>query len=191
MTTTLDELLRRPGTWTLDADRSSASFRSTSLWGLVKVKGRFTGISGSGSVGTDGSSGGELVIDASSVTTGNDKRDTHLRSDDLLQTSSHPQITYRASAATALGPDRATLSGTLTIAGTSQPLEIEAKVGDIDDGDVTISASFAVDRSAWGIGWRKMGMTKMSTPVEVVARFTPSAVGSAPAGAGPEDVDPV
>lgn len=164
-------LLSTAGTWELDSERSSVAFRSTSLWGLVKVKGKFTGLSGGGRIGTDGSLSGELTIDATSVGTGNKKRDSDLRSDNFFKTASHPQITYQASAITPLGSDVARVTGTLTIAGNSQLLELEAKVEEIDDVGATVSARLDIDRSAWGVNSRKMGMTNMSTPVEVVARF--------------------
>jgi polyisoprenoid-binding protein YceI len=167
----ITNLLGTAGTWELDSDRSSIAFRSSSLWGLVKVKGRFTGLSGGGTIGSDGSLSGELVIDASSVTTGNKKRDADLRADSFFKTSSHPQINFRASGVAPLGTDGARVTGTLTIAGTSQPLEFEAKVEELDDTGATLSARVDIDRSVWGVSSRKMGMTNMSTPVEVVARF--------------------
>ena len=152
------------------------AFRSTSMWGLVPVKGRFTGLTGGGSIGPDGVVGGELVIEASSVTTGNVKRDTHLRSDDFFRTTSHPQIIYRASAITPLGGDRVRVSGVLTIAGTSRPLEVDATVQEVDSAAATVSAHLNIDRSAWDVTFRKMGMTRMSTSVDVVARFKRSSV---------------
>jgi polyisoprenoid-binding protein YceI len=164
-------LLGTAGTWELDSDRSSIAFRSTSLWGLVKVKGRFTGLSGGGDIAADGSLSGKLVIDATSVTTGNKKRDADLRADTFFKASSHPQITFQASGVTPLGTDGAKVTGILTITDTSQPLEFEAKVEELDDTGATLSARVDIDRSVWGVSSRRMGMTNMSTPVEVVARF--------------------
>jgi polyisoprenoid-binding protein YceI len=178
-------LLGSAGTWELDAEGSSVTFVSTSLWGLTKVKGRFTGLSGGGSVGTDGSVSGELVIDARSVSTGKAKRDTHLRSDDFFKTSSQPEITYRASAVTPLGAQTARVTGTLTVAGTTRPLEVEARVEEIDDAGATVSTHLDIDRSDWGVTFRKMGMTKMSTPVEVTARLRRSSGGPAATGRDP------
>ena len=36
---------------------------------------------------------------------------------------------------------------------------------------MTLSASVVIDRSQWGIAWRKMGMTKMDTDISIEARF--------------------
>lgn len=178
-------LLGSAGTWELEAEGSSVTFVSTSLWGLTKVKGRFTDMRGGGSIGTDGSVSGELVIDARSVSTGNPRRDTHLRSDDFFKTSSHSEITYRASAIAPLGAQAARVTGTLTVAGTSRPLEVQARVEEVDDAGATVSAHLDIDRSAWGVTFRKMGMTKMSTPVEVIARLRRSSGGPPAAGGDP------
>jgi polyisoprenoid-binding protein YceI len=164
-------LLKAAGTWELDPDKSSVAFRSSMLWGLGKVKGKFADLRGTGRIGGDGSVSGEFVIDAASVSTGNARRDTHLRSDDFFKTASHQDITYEASAIETLGADAAKVTGTLTIAGTTQPLELYVTVEEVDDSGVTVSARPEIDRSVWGVTWRKYGMTKMSTPVEVTARF--------------------
>jgi polyisoprenoid-binding protein YceI len=182
-------LVAAPGKWDLDGDRSSVAFRSTSLWGLVPVKGRFTSLAGAGSIGPDGVASGELVIDASSVTTGNIERDTHLRSDDFFRTTRHPQIIYRASAITPLGGDRVRVSGVLTVAGTSRPLEVDATVNEVDSAVATVSAHLSIDRSAWDVTFRKRGMTRMSTAVDVVARFKRSSVDPAPTEGEPGRVD--
>jgi polyisoprenoid-binding protein YceI len=58
------------GEWVLDGSRSSISFRSSSLWGLMKVKGTFTGLRGEGHVDPSGSVRGQVVIEAASVDTG-------------------------------------------------------------------------------------------------------------------------
>ncbi|MBO0714955.1 MAG: YceI family protein, partial [Acidimicrobiales bacterium] len=147
MSTTPDvaTLLHAAGRWELDAERSSVAFRSTSLWGLVPVKGRFTGFRGSGTIGADGVVNGELVIDATSVSTGNPKRDTHLRSDDFFKTSAHPEIVYKASAITPLSAERVRVSGVLTIGGISRPLELDARLEEADDAGATVSARVDID----------------------------------------------
>ncbi|HVB93694.1 MAG TPA: YceI family protein, partial [Acidimicrobiales bacterium] len=66
------------GRWVLSPDRTTVAFQSTSLWGLVKVTGRFTGVQGEGKVDPSGAISGRLDIDAASVDTGTARRDTHL-----------------------------------------------------------------------------------------------------------------
>jgi polyisoprenoid-binding protein YceI len=159
------------GRWVLDGQQSSLKFQSTSLWGLVKVRGSFATVRGEGEVGPDGATTGRLVADVASVDTGNKKRDTHLRSADFFDASTHPELVYEISRVAATGPDRVRLSGTLSVAGQSRPLELDAVVSDRDDDGVTLRASTSIDRSEWRIDWKKMGMTKMATPIEISARI--------------------
>src|SRR5258707_5778692 len=114
------------GDWVLDSSRSSLHFRSSSLWGLVKVRGQFSNMRGEGSLGLDGTATGRLQIDASSVDTGKDKRDTHLRSDDFFHASTHPEITYSVFGITPDGPARVRVTGELTIVDHTHPLELTA-----------------------------------------------------------------
>ena len=72
--------------WRLDPDLSTAEFRVPNFWGLMKVRGRFDRLSGWLEIGEQGQRRIELTIDATSLNTGNDKRDEHLRSDDFFDT---------------------------------------------------------------------------------------------------------
>src|SRR4051812_31416829 len=67
--------------WEVDAEKSVAEFAVKTFWGLVTVRGRFDRFDGGYEIGPDGRRI-ELTIDASSLTTGNAKRDGHLRSAD-------------------------------------------------------------------------------------------------------------
>jgi polyisoprenoid-binding protein YceI len=159
------------GNWALDPSRSSLHFESTSLWGLVKVRGGFTGLRGHGTVSPDGTVVGQLEVDAASVDTQKEKRDTHLRSGDFFEAEHHPTITYTVSSVTPTGPGRARVAGQLTIRKHVEPLELDAALEEADPAGVTLDASTTVDRSAWGIDFRKLGMTKMATNLEARLRF--------------------
>jgi polyisoprenoid-binding protein YceI len=154
------DLSQFAGDWALDSSRSSVSFRSSSLWGLVKVKGKFTGLRGEAHVDPSGDVGGQLVIDASSVDTGHKKRDHHLRSDDFFELSR-----------LVAGPDQYHVRGTLHVIGNSQPLDLVAQIRDRDASGLTLHTETTVDRSRWGMAFRKNGMVNMNTGLEISARF--------------------
>ena len=158
------------GEWRLDSAHSTVAFRSTSLWGLLKVKGRFTSIRGEGRVDTDGTVRGNLLIDASSLATGNVKRDTHLRSEDFFDVTRHPSIVFDLER---IHPssDGIHLGGTLTILGKSQPVELDVEIVDRDATGLTIRTTTTLDRSRWGINFKRNGMTKMATGLELTLRF--------------------
>jgi len=80
------------GVWRLDPTRSNVEFRVGHFWGLVKVSGRFDGYHGTLDLSADPAV--ELTIDASSVQTGNDKRDRHLRSADFFDVEEHPYVRF-------------------------------------------------------------------------------------------------
>ena len=66
-------------TWKMDPANTTIEFHTKSTW-VIPVRGRFGALSGQGTVGDDGSVTGSLTIDATSVDTGNRRRDDHLRS---------------------------------------------------------------------------------------------------------------
>jgi polyisoprenoid-binding protein YceI len=159
------------GDWVLDPGRSALNFVSSSLWGLVKVKGQFSNVHGEGSLAPDGTATGKLEIDASSVDTGNKRRDNHLRSDDFFHASTHPEITYTVSRITPAGSGRVRVTGELTIVDHTHPLEVTASLEEADPTGATVCTEAELDRSTWGIDFKKMGMTKMATRVEGRFRF--------------------
>jgi polyisoprenoid-binding protein YceI len=158
------------GKWTLDGSRSSISFRASSLWGLMKVRGKFTRLRGEAIIEPNGSVRGQLVVDASSMHTGNTKRDNHLRSDDFFKVAKHPEIVFELSGIVP-GSDEHRLTGTLRIIGNSQPLQLTARIRDLDASGLTLYAQTTVDRSRWGVTYRKNGMVNMNTGLEISARF--------------------
>jgi polyisoprenoid-binding protein YceI len=166
----MTDLSQFAGDWVLDGSRSSVSFRSSSLWGLVKVKGKFTGLHGEAHVDPSGTVRGRLVIDASTVDTGHKKRDRHLRSDDFFAVARYAEIVFELGGLEP-GPDKYRLSGTLRVIGNSQPLELVAQVRDRDASGLSLHAQTSVDRSLWGVAFRKNGMVNMSTALEISARF--------------------
>ena len=61
--------------WRLDASNSSAEFRVPHFWGLVPIKGRFERVDGWLARGQKGYCELEFKIDATSVNTGNTRRE--------------------------------------------------------------------------------------------------------------------
>jgi polyisoprenoid-binding protein YceI len=158
------------GEWRLDDAHSTVVFRSTSMWGLLRVKGRFTSMRGDARVEADGTVHGNLVIDASSLATGNAKRDRHLRSEDFFDVARHSSIAFDLERVRP-SSDGLQLGGMLSILGTSQPVELDVEIVDRDATGLTIRTQHTLDRSRWGIDFKKNGMTKMATGLELSLRF--------------------
>src|ERR1700726_1762372 len=82
------------GNWTLDPARSTATLQSKSIWGLVRVKGVFRELEGSGTVSPTGEVTGRISLATGALDTKNARRDTHLRSDDFFLSEKYPAITF-------------------------------------------------------------------------------------------------
>jgi polyisoprenoid-binding protein YceI len=159
------------GNWQLDPAGTTIELRTKAMWGLAKVKGRFTAVEGNGVVGDDGTVSGTVVFDATSVDTKNKKRDTHLRSGDFFEVEKYPTFTYAATGASPTDDGKLKVTGSLTIRGQSRPLELLVTATQPAPGQATLSASAEIDRRQWGMTWAKMG-AGLINQVVVVAQFT-------------------
>ncbi|OXM43354.1 hypothetical protein CFP71_41635, partial [Amycolatopsis thailandensis] len=84
------------GKWTIDTAHSDIAYTVKHL-GLAKSRGNFTAFTGE-VVTADNilDSSVTVEIDASSVASGVDGRDTHLKSEDFFHVDEHPVITFRS-----------------------------------------------------------------------------------------------
>ncbi|HEX9538281.1 MAG TPA: YceI family protein [Streptosporangiaceae bacterium] len=162
-----------PSTWSLDAAHSSAAFRHKTIWGLVTVRGTFSDLAGRAEILPDGSARGRVDIGAASLNTKNAKRDTHLKSADFFDAQAHPRIVVDVRRATRSGGS-VNVSGDLTAAGITRPLDFTATVLEASADAVTLRAEVEVDRASFNMTWNQMGMLKGLATVSVVARFTRS-----------------
>jgi polyisoprenoid-binding protein YceI len=148
-----------PGTWELDPAHQSFEFVARHL--MAKVRGKFTGVSGTATV-TEAPEDSTLAIelDTTTITTGDPTRDGHLRSNDFFGTDDHPTISF-SSTAIRPGPSQTTwqVDGQLTIRGISRPVTVELEFlgGAIDPwGNQRIGVSGVVpevNREDWGLTW--------------------------------------
>jgi polyisoprenoid-binding protein YceI len=161
------------GSWALDPARSTATFRSKSMWGLAPVKGVFSELEGSGAVSPAGEVTGRIAVATGALDTKNKRRDTHLRSDDFFLSEKYPAITFTVDK---LVPDSdgVTVSGTLTVREITRPISFPASVSLAGDGEVALDATVEVDRSEFGLTWNQMGMASMKNAIAIHAVFTRS-----------------
>lgn len=158
------------GDWALDPAQSTVTLATKSFWGLMKINGKFTGLSGTGTITPDGTVSGVLTVTAASIDTGIAKRDTHLRSKDFFDVEKHPEFTFTATSATLTGSG-ATIEGTLSVLGTSRPLSVPATVTS-SDATITLNATVAVNRKDFGMGFNQLGMMGSDNTLTIHAVFT-------------------
>src|SRR5260370_7815564 len=80
------------GQWSLVPAESSAGFANRHFWNTITVRGHFGQISGEGTVAPGGAVTGQLVIDAASLSTGNNQRAKHLPSPHFCHAATHPPL---------------------------------------------------------------------------------------------------
>src|ERR1700726_5222461 len=98
MTTTAEQTIPGyvVGTWTIDPTHSEIGFSVRHMM-VSKVRGRFTSFSGELVTGESPlDSSVTATIDLSSIDTGNEDRDNHLRSADFFEVDAHKAMTFRS-----------------------------------------------------------------------------------------------
>lgn len=120
-----------PGRWELDTHHSRVGFSIRHL-GVSKVRGLFRSVAAELVVGSGPSDSTlSVVVDVASLDTGNADRDAHVLSDELLDVSLRPTLTFVGHDVLPAGDDW-TLRGELTIGDVTRPLELDVEFGGIE-----------------------------------------------------------
>lgn len=143
------------GVWTVDRQRSEIGFAVKGMWGLQTVRGIFGAFDGSLRIRAGGAAG-ELTIDASSLDTGHNRRDRHLRSAAFFDVERHPHIVFTAAAVTAPNGDP-TVLGELVVGSSRLRLEIPVAAEQTPDGALRLEGQTTVSRKAAGVAWNLLG----------------------------------
>ena len=182
------------GTFAIDPAHSRAEFRIRHL-GISTVTGRFDGVDGTVTIGDGlGSMQATAVIDASTISTGNDDRDGHLRSPDFFDVAQYPEITFTSTAVRPGEGGAFTLVGDLTMHGVTRPVELDAEyVGSSMMGDtekIGLTASGEITRQDWGLTWdntNEAGEAIVGDTVELVIEVEADRQADATADAAPAE----
>lgn len=148
------------GTWEIDPSHSSFGFSARHAM-VSTVRGSFGSFTGT--LVLDGAdparSSAQAVVDATSVTTGTDQRDEHLRNADFFAVAEYPQITFTSTSVTGtVEASNLKLTGDLTIKGVSNPVTLDVEFqGLANDPFGNLRAGFegttTINRKDWGISW--------------------------------------
>jgi polyisoprenoid-binding protein YceI len=173
MTTATDLLnsTEAVGTWTLDKNRSSFSFKNKTMWGLMNVKGRFTDFSGEGRVEPGGQVSGRIDVKAATVTTGIKQRDNHLRSADFFDAENHPDITVTVNGVDPDSGDELNVRAELSIRGNTVALPMRVRADVLDDGAVRLTTTTTVERDQLDVSGNMVGMIPNTTTLLADAVF--------------------
>jgi polyisoprenoid-binding protein YceI len=161
------------GAWTLDGARSSVGLSSKSMWNMVKVKGRFTQVTGAAAISAAGEATGTITVAAASVDTKIKKRDDHLRSADFFDAAKYPDISASITSVTLSGDgEDAAFSGTLTVRDQTRPVTVSGKVSAQGADAIALDAEVPVNRGDYGMSFNQLNMMSMNSTISIHAVFT-------------------
>jgi polyisoprenoid-binding protein YceI len=145
------------GTWQIDPVHSEVSFVVRHMM-VSKVRGRFDTFEGTIVTAPNPlDSTVNASIDLSSVNTGNEQRDGHIRSADFFEVDKHPHMTFRSTGVRETGGGFL-LDGELTLKGVTRPITLELEINGFGPDSyggtrVGFSALGEIDRNDFGVSF--------------------------------------
>jgi polyisoprenoid-binding protein YceI len=123
------------GSWKFDPYHTQVEFSAKHL-GMMTVRGHFAEVTATGDIDVEHPERStiEASINTASIRTHNEQRDNDLRSSNFLEIEKYPTINFKSTGIEPAGTDRFTLTGDLTIKGTTQSVTLAVvKYGEFSD----------------------------------------------------------
>jgi polyisoprenoid-binding protein YceI len=146
-----------PGVWNVDPSHSTVGFSARHMM-ITKVRGRFTTFTGVVTTAEDPlQSSVEAEVDLTSVTTGDEQRDAHLKSADFFNVEQHPIMHFKSTSLKPDGDDYI-LPGDLTVAGKTRSVDFELEFDGVEKDPwggtrAGFSAETEISRKDWELTW--------------------------------------
>jgi len=145
-------------TWSIDPMHSEIQFKVKHLV-ITTVTGRFNDFSGIINADENFENADiNFEINAASISTSNEQRDTHLKSADFFDVEIYPKITFRGDSFRKKDDDEYQLTGDITIKGITLPIALSVEyAGTVTDPWGNVKAGFEVrgtlKRKNFGLNW--------------------------------------
>jgi polyisoprenoid-binding protein YceI len=173
MTTAATRIDSLTGDYVLDTEHTRIGFVAKHTVG-PKVRGRFDAYEGSAHLDGDdpSKSTAQLTIQASSIQTGNRRRDPFLRGK-FLTADDHPIITFTSTRVEQVDHTRVKVIGDLTVRGVTKPVTVDFELtGTDNDSSGNVRARFkgsaTINRKDWGVRWAAAaGMVSKKVTLEL------------------------
>lgn len=161
-------------TYKIDPVHSSIGFKVRHF--LAKVSGSFAEVTGTIVVDSEHpeNSKVEATIQTRSITTANEKRDTHLRSPDFFEVEKYPAMTFKSKKVNRVDEKTADVVGDLTMHGVTREVTLHVKflgkatgMGGVPE--TAWEATTSIKRSDFGLTWSKAveGVSVVSDEVDI------------------------
>jgi polyisoprenoid-binding protein YceI len=146
------------GNWQLDPYHTQVEFSAKHL-AMMTVRGYFDEVSTTADIDPahPETASVEATISTASIRTNNGVRDNDLRSSNFLEVEKYPVITFKSTGVEVAGPDHYTLTGDLTIKGTTRPVSLQVtKYGEFNDPGmmghrIAYGATTKINRKDFGV----------------------------------------
>ncbi len=129
------------------------------MFGLIPVRGRYSGFDGELHIDPAGAASGVLRVEAETISTGIKKRDAHLRTSDFFAVERHPHMTFELAGLSPKADGGATLTGTLHIRDRALAIDAPVSVAPVGSDGLRIDADFEVDHRAAGFEFKRLPRT--------------------------------
>lgn len=142
------------GVWAIDPVHSTIGFAVRHLM-VSKVRGRFGTFAAAITVASDGTPSVTAEIDVTSVSTGNEQRDSHIKAADFFDVERFPTATFTSTGVRTDG-DEYVVDGDFTLKGVTKPVSLKLVFNGVNPGmghgEVAgFEASVVLNRKDFGI----------------------------------------
>ncbi len=145
-------------TWTVDKGHSRLGFSITHL-GVNEIQGDFKKFECAITTSKEDFSDAlvEASAEISSINSGNEKRDEHLKSADFFDAAKFMTLTFKSKSVKVMGDNKLKISGDLTLHGVTKPVDLDASyrkgMNPMSKKDIVgFHISGTVKRSDFGVG---------------------------------------
>jgi polyisoprenoid-binding protein YceI len=163
MSTTSTLASAAPGTvtaWKIDPAHSVAEFKVKHMM-ISNVKGSFSGLSGTLALDETDYTHSKVEVDipVATLSTGDEKRDGHLKSADFFDAEKYPTIVFKSTNIDSKGGADYTVSGDLTIRGVTKSVTLAVEDVSQPSKDpwgnhrIGLSATTKINRKDFGLAW--------------------------------------
>lgn len=146
-------------TWNLDKAHSEIEFRVRHMM-ISTVKGQLKNFDVNVDSESEDLSNAKIsaTIDVSSINTGNEQRDEHLKSVDFFNVEEFPNITFISTKINRISDDEFEVEGDLTIRDITKPKKLKVELGGVAKdpwGNIKVGYSLrgAINRTDFGLVW--------------------------------------
>jgi polyisoprenoid-binding protein YceI len=146
-------------TWKLDPAHTDITFAAKHMM-ITTVRGTFADVDGTLEIDKSdpAAASGEIRVQAASLSTGFDARDTHLRSADFFDVETWPEIVVGFDRVKPAKGDRYRVTAAVTIRDVTRPVTFDVEyVGETTNfrgtRHIAFTAKATINREDWGLNW--------------------------------------